>query len=129
MAALHFAERGYIDLGAQGCLDILNAYLRCSGGCVVVVNPDNPSGAFLSRDDLTDILDACKRHGTICIVDESFADFAERVLRFTLLSDGTLEAYPNLIVIKSISKSYGVPGIRLGVLATADAKRLQAGRS
>lgn len=89
---------------------------------VVIVNPDNPSGAFLQKEDLFAVLDACKAHSTRCIVDESFVDFAETEQRFTLLSDEVLEAYPSLIVIKSISKSYGVPGIRLGILATADAE-------
>ncbi len=50
----------------------------------------------------------------------SFIDFAQKDKRYTLLSDELLEQYPNLLVIKSISKSYGVPGLRLGVLATSD---------
>lgn len=54
------------------------------------------------------------------IADESFVDFSDDFERNTLLSDDILEANPNLVVIKSISKSYGVPGLRLGVLASAD---------
>ena len=56
------------------------------------------------------------------VVDESFVDFAEDGLDSSLLSDDILEHYPHLIVIKSISKSYGVPGLRLGVLASSDRK-------
>ena len=52
-------------------------------------------------------------------------DFAEKNLRYTLLNQEILEKYPNLIVVKSISKSYGVPGLRLGVLANADANLIQ----
>lgn len=87
---------------------------------LVIVNPDNPSGSFLPFASLTKVLDACKEHRTTCIVDESFIDFAERDLRYSLLRDEILEKYPQLIVLKSISKSYGVPGLRLGVLASSD---------
>lgn len=45
-------------------------------------------------------------------------DFAKKDLRYTLIDNKFLNKYDNLIVIKSISKSYGVPGLRLGVLAT-----------
>lgn len=87
---------------------------------LAIVNPDNPSGSFLPLASLTRVLDACKEHGTTCIVDESFIDFAEQGVRYSLLRDEILEQYPRLIVLKSISKSYGVPGLRLGVLASSD---------
>ena len=87
---------------------------------LAIVNPDNPSGDFLLKDELIQILDACKAQGTTCIVDESFADFAEPELRYTLLDDQLLREYPNLIVVKSISKSYGVPGLRLGLMASSN---------
>jgi histidinol-phosphate/aromatic aminotransferase/cobyric acid decarboxylase-like protein len=54
------------------------------------------------------------------IIDESFVDFSEDWENNTLLHDELLEQYPQLIVMKSISKSFGVPGIRLGILASSD---------
>lgn len=87
---------------------------------LAIINPDNPSGSFLDCDALYRILDTCKADGTICIVDESFIDFAAPDIRYSLLRNEILERYPNLIVIKSISKSYGVPGLRLGVLASSN---------
>lgn len=87
---------------------------------LVLVNPDNPSGSFLEEKDLFTLLEACKEKNVRCIIDESFVDFAQKNKRYTLISNKVLENYPNLVVIKSISKSYGVPGVRLGVLATAD---------
>lgn len=87
---------------------------------LVLVNPDNPSGAFLKKDELFELLDVCRESSTRVVVDESFVDFAEPELRYTLLDDSILERYPTLVVMKSISKSYGVPGLRLGVLASAD---------
>lgn len=96
---------------------------------LAIVNPDNPSGSFLTYPELLEILERCKVRGTRCVIDESFIDFAQCDLRYTLLRDELLERYPNLIVVKSISKSYGVPGLRLGVLATADSALLQRLRS
>ena len=87
---------------------------------LAIINPDNPSGSFLSYDELIRILDVCRQENTRCIVDESFIDFAEKEQRYTLLKNDLLETYPNLIVVKSISKSYGVPGLRLGILASSD---------
>ena len=91
---------------------------ECSN--LVIINPDNPSGAFLRREEVLELAELCAARGTKLVVDESFVDFAEPELRFTLLDNGILEKYPGLLVMKSISKSYGVPGLRLGVCACAD---------
>lgn len=90
-----------------------------------IINPDNPSGSFLKEKELIEIVKECKNNNTVCVVDESFIDFADSDIRYTLLNDEKLEEYPNLIVIKSISKSYGVPGLRLGILATSDSILLE----
>ena len=58
--------------------------------------------------------------GIKLIIDESFVDFSEDFQNNSLLHNDILEAYPDMTVIKSISKSYGVPGLRLGVLASSD---------
>ena len=89
---------------------------------ICIVNPDNPTGAFISYDDIISIIEKCNKQNKIIIFDESFIDFADSDIRYTLLSNEVLNKYKNLIVIKSISKSYGVPGIRLGVLATSNTK-------
>lgn len=92
---------------------------------LILINPDNPSGHFFEADELEQILDYCQANGKRCIIDESFADFAERDVRYTLLSNEILQKYDTLIVVKSISKSYGVPGLRLGVMASADAALME----
>lgn len=87
---------------------------------VILINPDNPSGNFLEKNDVIRLCKVLKEKNVTLIFDESFIDFAEKERRYTLFNDEILSEYPNLIVVKSISKSYGVPGLRLGVLATAD---------
>lgn len=86
----------------------------------VVVSPDNPTGHMLSFDDILRIVEHYDSLGKYLILDESFADFAEEKLRHTWLNNELLTKYKKLIVVKSISKSYGIPGLRLGVLATGD---------
>lgn len=89
---------------------------------LLIVNPDNPSGNFIPLTDLFRLADWAKNQDIRLIIDESFVDFAKDGLEQTLLHNETLERFPNLCVMKSISKSYGVPGLRLGVLASSDEK-------
>ena len=86
----------------------------------ILVNPDNPSGHFLSREETEHFIEECELAGIRPIVDESFGDFADPDKRFTLLDEEIAKKHPTLVVIKSLSKSHGVPGLRLGVLASAD---------
>ena len=87
---------------------------------LMVINPDNPSGNFIPKKDVLRLAQWCEEKGIRLVVDESFVDFSEDYATNSLLSDETLEAYPHMAVMKSISKSYGVPGLRLGILASAD---------
>ena len=87
---------------------------------ILLINPDNPSGNFIPIDDVIALASWCQIQGIRLIVDESFVDFSEGYENNSLLSDEILETYPQLVVMKSISKSYGVPGIRLGILCSAD---------
>lgn len=87
---------------------------------LLVVNPDNPSGNFISKADVLRLCVWSRNKGIRLIIDESFVDFSEGTPNNTLLSNEILESYPHLIVVKSISKSYGVPGLRLGIMASGD---------
>ena len=87
---------------------------------LLVINPDNPSGNFIPKADLLRLAEWSRQKGVRLMVDESFVDFSEGWEHNSLLDDSILEAYPQLIVMKSISKSFGVPGLRLGILASAD---------
>lgn len=86
---------------------------------LVLVNPDNPSGNYIKKADVLRLVSWCRERGTRFVVDESFVDFSDEE-NATLLENRILEQFPGLVVVKSISKSYGVPGIRLGVLASSD---------
>ena len=87
---------------------------------VAIVNPDNPSGFMFKEKEIIELCEYAKKKAKNLIIDESFVDFAKKEDRFTLIKEDFAEKYPNVIVIKSISKSYGVPGLRLGLLASGN---------
>ena len=100
--------------------DIIDYYADKGIANLLLINPDNPSGNFIPKDDILKVADWCKLNQVRFIVDESFVDFSEEYEICSMLDDTILESYPNMIVVKSISKSYGVPGLRLGIMASAD---------
>ena len=101
--------------------DDLMAFFGDKDVCqLMLINPDNPSGNFIPKTDVLRLAQWCEERGVRLVVDESFVDFSTDYATNSLLSDEILEAYPRMAVMKSISKSYGVPGLRLGILASAD---------
>lgn len=100
--------------------DLMDFFGKNHADNLMLINPDNPSGNFIPVDDVLKLAAWCQQQGTRLIVDESFVDFSIGYEQNSLLSDDILEAYPQMVVLKSISKSYGVPGIRLGILCSAD---------
>ena len=87
---------------------------------LLLINPDNPSGHFLKKDETEQLALWCEANGVALLLDESFIDFTTDPENDALLKQELLEKYPHMLIMKSISKSYGVPGLRLGVLAGAD---------
>ncbi len=87
---------------------------------LMLINPDNPSGNFIPKGDVLRLAQWCEERNIRLVVDESFVDFSIGYAANSLLSDAVLETYPHMAVMKSISKSFGVPGLRLGILASAD---------
>lgn len=92
---------------------------------LMLVNPDNPSGHFMPKADVLRLATWCNEKGIKLLVDESFVDFTEEYEKNSLLHNNILANNKNLMVIKSISKSYGVPGLRLGVFASSDTELIQ----
>ena len=87
---------------------------------LMLINRDNPTGNFIPKKDVLRLAAWCEERTIRLVVDESFVDFSKDYATNSLLSDAILETYPHMAVMKSISKSYGVPGLRLGILASAD---------
>ena len=90
---------------------------------LIIVNPDNPTGQFINEKEMKLFVE--NNQNTPIIVDESFMDFVEPDLKYTLINDKFLEKNKNVFVLKSIGKSYGVGGLRLGVLISGDTKAIE----
>jgi len=105
--------------------DLIRFYTAHPIETLLLINPDNPSGNFIPMEGLLRLIEWSKQQGIRLIVDESFVDFSEDFEHNSLLHNDILESYQGLVVMKSISKSYGVPGLRLGVLASSDSAVIQ----
>ena len=101
--------------------DLMNFYEDKDIKAIVLINPDNPSGNYIPLNDVVRFVQWCRDRSITVIFDESFIDFSDEE-KDTLIDEKILCEYKNLIVVKSISKSDGVPGIRLGVMASGDEK-------
>ena len=93
---------------------------------LVLINPDNPSGNYIEKKDVLRIAKWAEQRDIRFVVDESFVDFADTKGSSTLLEEEIIKEHNNLIVVKSISKSFGVPGLRLGILASNDLNLIAA---
>lgn len=100
--------------------DLMEFYKDQELDALVLVNPDNPTGCYMKRSEVLSLAAYCMEKQAFLILDESFLDFSSAEEAPSLMNQETLNEYPNLVLIKSISKSYGVPGLRLGILASSD---------
>lgn len=106
--------------------DDLMEYFAGKGiATLVVINPDNPSGNYIKKHDLLRLISWAAEKVIKLVIDESFVDFADEENN-TLIDQEILSGNPHLYVMKSISKSYGVPGLRLGILASGDIETIAA---
>ena len=106
--------------------DLKNFFADKGIKTLLIINPDNPSGNYIKADDVLKLAQWCEEKDIKLTVDESFVDFTDNYAENTLLHNSILQDHTNLIVVKSISKSYGVPGLRLGVLASADTQLISS---
>lgn len=100
--------------------DVIGYFSEHRPDSLLLINPDNPSGNYIPYKDVLRLALWCKNEGVRLVVDESFVDFSSEFPHNTLLRNDLLERFPDMIVVKSISKSFGVPGLRLGIMASAD---------
>ena len=99
--------------------DIMGFFSENKVDNLVIINPDNPSGNFISKADMLKLVEWGKTNSVNIVLDESFIDFADDP-DSSLLVQNIISDNPHLYLMKSISKSYGVPGLRLGILASGN---------
>ncbi|MBI9048794.1 MAG: histidinol-phosphate aminotransferase family protein [Anaerolineaceae bacterium] len=92
--------------------------IRVKADVAIVVTPNNPTSMLIPRADIVDLAQKLAPHDCMLIVDESFIDFTENRDQNTLERD--IEKYPNMAIFKSMSKAYGICGLRIGYMLTAN---------
>lgn len=100
--------------------DLICYFNNTTISALFIINPDNPSGNYIFKKDMIRVLEWARQKKIKVVVDESFIDFSDLEKDPSFMHNPIIEEYRNLTIIKSISKSFGVPGIRLGVLASSD---------
>ena len=94
-------------------LDFLTAH---NADFLILCNPNNPTARALSTDEIADLLEGCLKSDIFVMIDETYAEFADReVSAMSLVS-----RFPNLMVIRGISKFFAAPGLRLGYGASGN---------
>lgn len=103
-----------------GADELIEFFGRNPVDTLLVINPDNPSGNFITMDEIHKLATWCESKNIQFVLDESFVDFSLDYINNSFINNEILEKYPHMCVMKSISKSYGVPGLRLGILCSAN---------
>lgn len=90
----------------------INNYINDDIDMVFICNPNNPTGTITSKDVIINIAKKAKATNTIVAIDESFLDFIREVENYSVTN--LLEEYNNIFIIKSMTKLFAIPGIRIG---------------
>ena len=98
--------------------DDLLPKIRQDVDMLVLCNPNNPTGLLLDREYLLKVMDRAEEEGVHLLLDECFLEICMEDEAHTLIP--YLEKYPHLMILKSFTKLYAVPGIRLGYLLSSD---------
>jgi threonine-phosphate decarboxylase len=84
-----------------------------------ICNPHSPSGTLYSKKPILELVRFCNKKGVVFSIDENYIEFADKSEETTIA--GLVKDYENLFVIRSVTKFYGMAGIRLGYgIATKD---------
>lgn len=101
--------------------------IKVKADMAVVVTPNNPTSMLVPKADLIRLAQKLEKHHCMLLVDESFLDFADHKEQISLEQE--IEKYPNVAILKSMSKAYGICGLRIGYLLSANLEFVAAVRN
>ena len=96
--------------------------------CVMLGNPNNPTGDLFTKKDMVELIELCEEHGTLLVVDESFLDFLQDWGEYSVMD--LVRGRESLFVVRSLTKFYALPGLRLGfaVVPEEDCERIESAK-
>lgn len=118
-----YALTGEFDLDMNGFIEHIREH---SANSALIINPNNPTGNLVSQAGIYDFLQAV-RDLELVIIDESFIEFSDPESGSSVIDK--LSEFPNLVILKSLSKAWGIPGLRLGYAASANEDLIRGIRS
>ena len=113
-------EPVFVQLPADFCLEPESVKKAITGQTrmIFICNPHSPSGTLFSRETILELLEFCQKKDVILSVDENYIEFSDKGEDATMA--GYVKEYDKLFVIRSVTKFYGMPGIRLGYAMAAE---------
>lgn len=117
LSATVIEGRNDLSIDTEATLAAIN---RCSDAVVIITRPNNPSGEMIAMTSLIDIIETAKQNNSWVFLDEAYIEFSDEFSddcsddqnKTKLL----LKQYDNLVILRTLSKAYGLAGIRLGYL-------------
>ena len=115
----HTEETEDFRINVDALIDVIDDDLSA----VLIDNPSNPASQLLTRDEIIRIADRCKETNTFLLIDEMFIEFVDDYEDITAVP--LTEKYENLAVLRSVSKFFAVPGLRLAYGISGDNEGLK----
>jgi len=107
-----------LDRGFKLDADAFIEELTDSVGAAVICNPNNPTGQVVPSEDMMRIMEHCKSKGIYLVIDEAFMEFIDDEEANSMIH--RLEDFDNLIILRSLTKFFAIPGLRLGYFLTSN---------
>lgn len=111
----------YLSEETAFCLgkELLQA-LTADTDLLFLANPNNPTGQLMSREYLRELMEHCRQQGIIVVLDECFIEFCETDREQPVSLLGKIDQYANLLLVRAFTKSFAMPGVRLGYLVCSN---------
>ena len=103
--------------------DVITVIQEMKPEMMFITNPNNPTGQMVEKEELLEIIEICKRQNTVVVVDECFFEWTEKEQNQSLIKD--VEEYDNLFILRAFTKSFAIPGVRLGYAICKDTDRFR----
>ncbi len=108
----YLKEKNSFNLEISSLLDFLKKKLNKNYDAIFICNPSNPCGTFTPTDKLKEIVKFSQKFNKLLIIDEAFIDFTDDKGMINIKAK-------NLIILRSFTKNFGIPGLRLGICKTS----------
>ncbi|MGQ7553777.1 threonine-phosphate decarboxylase CobD [Streptococcus suis] len=118
----HVLERPHYSWTFESILP--NLEKLSSGDLVLICNPNNPTGTVVPTDTLLLVAEFLRQKGVYLVLDEAFMDFITDSDSYSMVAH--LKDYQNVIVVRSLTKFYAIPGLRLGYALSSNTDLIAA---